>query len=77
MRAPRGRSLLRMITQHFRIDLNRGSNLTQQALLDLQLDNFTVRDLEKFVERIEYVLNAIPQSHQPSETTMQLYLVVL
>lgn len=74
VRAPRGRSLLCMIAQHFRLDLNRGSNLTQQALLDLQLDNFIVRDLEKFVERIEYVLNAIPQSHQPSETTKFTWL---
>ena len=72
VRAPRGRSLLCMIAQHFRLDLNRGSDLTQQALFDLQLDNFIVRDLEKFVERIEYVLNAIPQSHQPSETTNSL-----
>jgi len=74
VRAPRGRSLLCMIAQHFRLDLNRGSNLTQQALFDLQLDNFIVRDLEKFVERIEYVLNAILQSHQPSETTKFTWL---
>lgn len=74
VRAPRGGSLLCMIAQHFRLDLNCGSNLTQQALFDLQLDNFIVRDLEKFVERIEYVLNAIPQSHQPSETTKFTWL---
>ena len=52
--APRGRAFLYMLAQHFRLDLNRGSNLTQQALLDLQLDGYTARDLEKFVERIEY-----------------------
>ena len=40
MRAPRGRSLLFMLPQHFRLDLNRGSSLTQQALLDLQLGGF-------------------------------------
>ena len=74
MKAPRGRSLLAMIAQHFRLDLNRGSNLTQQALLDLQLDGFAPKDLEKFVERIEYVLNAIPQSHQPSEITKFTWL---
>jgi hypothetical protein len=45
------------------------SSLTQQALLDLQLDGFAPKDFEKFVERIEYVLNAVPQSHQPTETT--------
>ena len=63
-KAPRGRAFLFMLAQHFRLDLNRGSNLTQQALLDLQLDGFAPKDLEKFVE---YVLNAIPQLHQPTE----------
>ena len=73
-RAPRGRAFLYMLAQHFRLDLNRGSNLTQQALLDLQLDGFTAKDLEKFVERIEYVLNAIPRSHQPNEVTRFTWL---
>ena len=68
------RAFLFMLSQHFRLDLNRGSNLTQQALLDLQLDGFAPNDLEKFVERIEYVLNAIPQSHQPAETTRFTWL---
>ena len=40
MRAPRGRSLLFRLPQHFPLDLNRGSSLTQQALLDLQLGGF-------------------------------------
>lgn len=73
-RAPRGRSFLHMIAQHFRLDLNRGANLTQQALLELQLDSFAVKDLEKFVERIEYVLNCIPESHQPTELTKFTWL---
>ena len=73
-RAPRGRAFLFMLGQHFRLDLNRGSNLTQQALLDLQLEGFSIRDLEKFVERIEYVLNGIPQSHQPNEITKFTWL---
>ena len=70
----KGRVLLYMLAQHFRLDLNRGSNLTQQALLDLQLEGYAPRDLEKFVQRIEYVLNGIPQSHQPSETTRFTWL---
>ena len=39
-----------MLSQHFRLDLNRESNLTQQAVLDLHLDGFAPKDLEKFVE---------------------------
>lgn len=66
-RAPRGRAFLFMLGQHFRLDLNRGSNLTQQALLDLPLEGYSIKDLEKFVERIEYVSNGVPQSHQPTE----------
>ena len=58
-----------MLGQHFGLDIDRGSNLTQQALLDLQLEGYSIRDLEKFVERIEYVLNGIAQSHQPNEVT--------
>lgn len=42
-KAPRGRAFLFMIDQHFRLDLNRGSNLTQQALLDLQLERFSAK----------------------------------
>eukprot|EP00435_Cladocopium_sp_Y103_P017763 s3013_g4.t1 len=73
-KAPRGRAFLFMLNQHFRLDLNRGSNLTQQALLDLSQDGFTAKDLENFIHKIEYVLNAIPESHQPSETTRFTWL---
>ena len=73
-RAPRGRAFLFMLSQHFRLVLNRGSNFTQQALLDLQLRGFAPKDLEKFVERIEYVFNAILQSHQPTETSRFTWL---
>ena len=72
--APRGRAFLFMIAQHFRLDLNRGSNLTQQTLLDLQPDGFTPKEIERFVERIEYVLNGIPPTHQPSEITKFTWL---
>ena len=54
-RAPRGRAFLHMLTQHFRLNLNRGSNLTQRAFLDLQLDGYTAKDIEKFAERTEYM----------------------
>lgn len=73
-RAPRGRAFLHMISQHFRLDLNRGSNLTQQALLDLTCDDFSAKGLETFVHKIEYVLNAIPQARQPSEITRFTWL---
>ena len=55
-RAPRGRAFLFTLAQHFRLDLNRGSNLTQQALLDLQLDGYAPKDLEKFVEALNTCL---------------------
>ena len=74
-RAPRGRAFLYMLAQHFRLDLNRGSNLTQQALLDLQLDGYTViqpRILKSLLR--EYVLNAIPRRHQPNEVTRFTWL---
>ena len=73
-KAPRGRAFFCMLSQHFRLDLNRGANLTQQTLLDLQLEGYAPKDLEKFVERIEYVLNGIPQAYQPTETTKFTWL---
>ena len=49
------------------VGLNRGANLSQQSLLELNLESYTPESLAKFIERIELVLNSIPPSHQPSE----------
>ena len=39
--APRGRILLQMVARRFFLDQRRGANLTEQALLELQIDTFS------------------------------------
>ena len=72
--APRGRVLLYMVSQRFFLDQRRGANLTEQALSELQLDTFTYQSLLAFANRAEYILNAIPFEHQPSEQTKFTWL---
>ena len=72
--APRGRVLLQMVARRFFLDQRRGANLTEQALLELQLDTFTYQSLLAFANRVEYILNSIPVDHQPSEQTKFTWL---
>ena len=72
--SPKGRFMLQLIAKRFQLDWNRGANLTQQSLLELQLDTYTQEGLSKFIQRIELVLNSIPPSHQPSEMTKFTWL---
>ena len=64
-RAPLGRVLLNMIAKRIFLDHNRGANLTQQSLLELDLHSFSHDGLRVFVDRVEYVLNSIPAELQP------------
>ena len=73
-RAPLGRVLLNMVARRFFLDLNRGANLTQQSLLELDIISYTYEGLRTFVDRIEFVLNAIPPHLQPSEQTRYTWL---
>ena len=63
-----------LLAQQFRLDMQRGANLTEQSLLELECENFTYNGLKAFIEKIEYVLNAIPFEHQPSERTKFTWL---
>ena len=73
-KSPKGRHMLWLISQQFRLDMQRGATLTQQSLLELELAKFDYEGLKQFVERSEYILNAIPQEHQPTETTKFTWL---
>ena len=72
--SPKGRFMLQLVAKRFQLDLNRGSNLTQQSLLELTLESYSHEALSKFIERIELVMNSIPPSHQPSEMTKFTWL---
>ena len=54
--APRGRVLLQMVARRFFLDQRRGANLTEQALLELQIDTFSYQSLLTFADRAEYIL---------------------
>ena len=73
-RSPKGRFMIWLLAQQFRLDMQRGANLTEQSLLELECENFTYNGLKAFIEKIEYVLNAIPFEHQPSERTKFTWL---
>ena len=73
-RSPKGRFMIWLLAQEFRLDMQRGANLTEQSLLELECENFTYYGLKAFIEKIEYVLNAIPFEHQPSERTKFTWL---
>lgn len=73
-RSPKGRYMLYLLAQQFRLDMQRGSNLTEQALLELDVANFGYDGLKGFVEKTEYILNSIPAEHQPTERTKFTWL---
>ena len=73
-RSPKGRFMIWLLAQQFRLDLQRGANLTEQSLLELDCESFTYNGLKTFIEKIECVLNAIPFDHQPSERTKFTWL---
>ena len=54
--APCGRVLLQMVARRFFLDQRRGANLTEQALLELQIDTFSYQSLLTFADRAEYIL---------------------
>ena len=72
--APQGRVLLHMVARRFFLDQRRGANLTEQALLELQLDTFSYQSLLAFANRVEYILNSITSALQPSEQTKFTWL---
>ena len=63
-----------LLAQQFRLDMQRGANLTEQSLLELECESFTYNGLKAFIEKIEFVLNAIPFEHQLSERTKFTWL---
>ena len=55
----KGRRMLHENSKAFALNRMRGSQLTQQALLELPLDSFAQSDLRLFYDRVEFILNSI------------------
>lgn len=45
-RSPKGRFMIWLLAQQFRLDLQRGANLTEQSLLKLDCESFTYSGLK-------------------------------
>ena len=73
-RSPKGRYMIWLLAQKFRLDLQRGADLTEQSLLELDVENFSYNGWKSFVEKIEFVLNSILLDHQPTERTKFTWL---
>ena len=71
---PRGRAMLCLLTRRFRIDKIRGANISQQSLLQLNLEGYSQSQLRTFKERTEYVLNSLPIESLPNDETLFTWL---
>ena len=66
-KSPKGRYMIWLLAQQFRLDLQRGASLREQSLLELDVESFSYNGVKSCVEKIEFVLHSIPLDHQPSE----------
>ncbi|CAE7264193.1 FAD4L1, partial [Symbiodinium sp. CCMP2592] len=67
---PSGRALLSILSRRYRIDKVRGPLVTLQSLFDLEPDSFSYQSLVAFKQRVEYVLNGLPERQWPDAETM-------
>ncbi|CAE7257616.1 RE2 [Symbiodinium sp. CCMP2592] len=67
---PFGRALLSILSRRYRIDKVRGPLVTLQSLFDLEPDSFSYQSLVAFKQRVEYVLNGLPERQWPDAETM-------
>ena len=72
--APRGRAVLHMVSRHFDLDRFRGSLLTSQSFFQVELNGYSVSDLQEFSSQLMRVLNSIPRSQWPSQRMMGEFL---
>ena len=67
---PSGRALLSILSRRYRVDKVRGPLVTLQSLFDLQPENYSYQSLVSFKQRVEYVLNGLPERQWPDSETM-------
>ena len=67
---PSGRALLSILSRRYRVDKVRGPLVTLQSLFDLQPENYSYQSLVSLKQRVEYVLNGLPERQWPDSETM-------
>ena len=67
---PSGRALLAILSRRYRVDKVRGPLVTLQSLFDLEPEIYSYQSLVTFKQRVEYVLNGLPEKQWPDSETM-------
>eukprot|EP00435_Cladocopium_sp_Y103_P060485 s1600_g22.t1 len=73
-RQPKGRKLLWVILEGYKMEKDKGVALTQNHLLNLKLIGNEVKALEDFRSRFDYIWQALEPSDRPSETAVRNHL---
>ena len=71
---PKGRKLLWLIFQKFRLDRDRGTALSQHHLLSLKMNGSDIKALEDFRQRYDFCVGALEPSEMPAETSLRSLL---
>ena len=72
--APRGRSIVHMVSRHFDLDRVRGSLITSQSVFLVELNGYSVSDLQEFSSQLMKVLNQIPHEQWPNQRMLGEFL---
>ena len=71
---PRGRLLLWMVFQRYRLEKDRGAALTQHHLLSLTVAGNDVKGLEDFKQKFNYVWEALDANERPTDNGVRSLL---
>ena len=71
---PKGRLLLWVVFQRFRLEKDRGTALTQHHLLSLTVQGSEVKGLIEFRQRFDFVWEALEPSERPSDNAVRSLL---
>ena len=67
---PKGTPLLNLIISYYETGFDRVVALGQMHLWNLQLEGKGAKDLEEFVQKLNYVLHGLESADRPSPKTM-------
>eukprot|EP00435_Cladocopium_sp_Y103_P014697 s1958_g3.t1 len=70
-RQPKGRFLLWIVFEKYKMERDKGVALTQNHLLNLKMNGTDVRALEDFRQRYDYIWQALEIAERPSETAIK------
>ena len=73
-RQPKGRHLLWVIFERYKMERDRGVALTQNHLLNLKMSGSDVKALEDFRNKFDFIAQALEVTHRPSDTAIRSLL---